>query len=255
MMIHETAVIDSSAQLGENVSVGPYTCIEGDVKIGDGCKIGPQVTIMKHTTLGRDCQVHSGAVLGDIPQDTGFKGYDSFVEIGDSCIIREGVTIHRGTEEGSNTVIGDGCFLMAFSHFAHNVKLGDGVIAANGVLLAGYVEVGPKAFLSGNAVVHQFVKIGRLVMLGGGCGVSKDVPPFCTVRPVSLNDVAGINAVGMKRSGMDRADLAQVKQAFKELYKSGKNVSQALADLEQEFSDGPVMEMIDFIKAAERGIC
>lgn len=254
-MIHDTAIIDSGAQIGENVSIGPYTYIEGDVSIGDGCKIGPHVSILRYTTIGNDCTVHAGAVLGDIPQDLGFEEQESYVKIGDGCRMREGVTIHRGSKPGTTTELGKGCFLMAFAHVGHNVKLGESVIMVNGSMVAGYVEAGNGAFISGNVAVHQFVKIGRLVMLGGGASVSKDVPPFLTLRPAGLNDVAGINAVGMKRAGMNRDDLSQVKTAFKIIYGSGLNTAQAVDKLTEESSDGPVREFVEFINASKRGIC
>ncbi len=254
-MIHETAIIGSGSKIGKDVSIGPFSYIENDVSIGDGCKIGPHVSILRYTTLGKDCEVHAGAVIGDAPQDTGFEESETYVRIGDGCRIREGVTIHRGTKPGTATEIGDRCFLMAFSHCAHNVKLGNDVVMANGVLLAGYVEVGEKVFFGGNTIVHQFVKIGRMAMLGGGCAVNKELLPFCTTRPVALNDVAGINAVGMKRAGMKKDDLAQVKAAFKIFYNSDLNVTQAIEKIEQDFQSGPAREMSDFAKQSERGIC
>jgi UDP-N-acetylglucosamine acyltransferase len=254
-MIHETAVIASGAELGEDVSVGPFTYIEDGVQVGDGCRIGPHVTIMRHTTLGSGCEVHAGAVLGDTPQDTAFADTKSFVKIGSDCIIREGVTVHRGTEEGTATEIGDGCFLMGFSHFAHNVKLEPGVIIANGALLSGYVTVGEKAFVSGNVIIHQFVRIGKLVMMGGLSAVSKDVPPFCMAKPTGLNTVGGLNVVGMRRAGMDRDERNEVKQAFKIVYRSDLNVKQAVEKIRESFDSGPVLEFVEFIEASERGIC
>jgi len=254
-MIHKTAVIDPGAEIGKDVSVGPFSCIEGDVKIGDGCVIGPHVTIMRYTTIGEKCRVHSGAVLGDIPQDLGFGGGESFVRIGTGCVIREGVTVHRGTKPGTATEIGDNCFLMAYSHFAHNVKLGRNVIVANNAMMGGYAEVGDRAFVSGGVGVHQFCRIGRLAMVGGNSGISKDVPPFCTIRSVTLNVVGGMNLVGMKRAGFSPVDRAQVKEAFKLLYRSGLNVKQAVEKARSVFISGPGQEFWQFIEQAKRGIC
>jgi UDP-N-acetylglucosamine acyltransferase len=255
MSIHATAVVEDGVVLGNDVSVGPFSYIESGAVIGDGCRIGPHVTIYRWTTLGDECEVHAGAVLGDTPQDYGFGGGESFVKIGDRCIIREGVTVHRGTSEGSSTVIGSGCMFMAFSHFAHNVEVGDNVIVANGTLLGGYVSIGERAFVSGNVSIHQFTKIGRLAMLGGNSVATKDVPPFCTTHTAMENRVGGINIVGMRRAGFSREQLSEVKEAFKIIYRSGLNVSQAKEALKLRFSDGPGSEFADFIEKSERGIC
>lgn len=254
-MIHETAVIDPGAELGGDVAVGPFSYIEAGVRVGDGCVIGPHVSILRYTTLGSNCKVHAGAVLGDLPQDKKFEDCESWVRIGADCVVREGVTIHRGTKPGTATEIGDDCFLMAFSHFAHNVKLGTGVIVANGALLGGYVEVGDRAFISGNSMMHQFVKVGRLAMLGGGCAVTKDVPPFCTLGPVSLNTIVGLNVVGMRRAGLTPEQRDEIRRAFKILYHSGLNVSQAAKRIRETFSSGPALEFCTFIEQSKRGIC
>ena len=254
-MIHKTAIIDPGAELGADVDVGPFTIIEADVTIGDGTVIGPNVSIRPYTSIGPRCNVHAGAVLGGIPQDVNFKGGKSFVTIGADCLIREGVTINRGTQTDSVTEIGDDCFLMAFSHFGHNVKLGRKVIVANGALLAGYVEVGDQVFISGNCVLHQFITVGRLAMLGGGCGVSKDVPPFCLLKPIALNTIAGLNVIGLRRSTLTTKDRQEIKDAFKLLFLSGLNVSQALEKLKSAYPTGPASEFSTFIEDSKRGIC
>jgi len=254
--IHATAIVHKGAQLGENVSIGPQCYVEEDVRIGDGCVLGPRVSVLRYTTLGPNCRVHTGAVLGDTPQDLAFDaGTCSFLDIGADCVIREYVTLHRGTKAETRTQIGDGCFLMGLSHCAHNVRLGNGVIMANGVLLAGYVAVGDRAFLSGNVLVHQFCRIGRLAMLSGGSAVSKDVPPFCTVRGVSANRVAALNVVGMRRAGIDAESRMALKKAFKILYLSDLNTSQAVEQIRRAFDAGPAREMAEFVAVAKRGIC
>ena len=254
-MIHETAIIDPSAELGKDVDIGPFTTIEADVNIGDGTVIGPNVSIMPNTLIGPHCNIHAGAVLGGVPQDVDFEGERSFVTIGANCQIREGVTINRGTQPDSVTEIGDDCFLMALSHFGHNVKLGNKVIVANGALLAGYVEVGDQVFISGNCVLHQFVTVGRLAMLGGGCGVSKDVPPFCLVKPLEGNTIAGLNSIGLRRSTLSAKDRQEIKEAFKLLFLSGLNVSHALEKIKSAYPSGPASEFSTFIDESERGIC
>ena len=255
MKQHPTAIIDSRAELAPDVEVGPYAVIEQQVYIHSGCRIGPHAVILPHTTLGPGCQVHPGAVIGDLPQEIGFKGYRSFVKIGAETVIREGVTIHRGTEEDTVTCVGEKCFLMVNSHVGHNAQVGDRVIMANGALLAGRVEVGDGVFISGNAAVHQFVKVGRLAMLSGMSGVTKDLPPFCTVHGASINQLAGLNVVGMRRAGISAPDRQAVKRVFSAVCASDLNVSQAVAMIEEEDIDGPALEFLEFVKASKRGIC
>jgi UDP-N-acetylglucosamine acyltransferase len=235
--IHSTAVIEDGAVIGANAEIGPHA------------------VILRGVTIGPNCRIHAGAVIGDLPQDLAFQPAESFVRIGADCVVREHVTIHRGTKPGTATVVGDGCYLMANSHLAHNVRLGKGVVVANGALLAGYVEVGDGAFISGNVVIHQFVRIGRLAMLSGGCGIGKDVPPFCTTVGIQRNTIGGLNTIGMRRAGLSVADRTQVKQAFDFLYRSNLNVSQALDRMRQEFADGPAMEFLEFVATSRRGIC
>jgi len=254
-MIHNTAIIDPKAELDKDVDIGPFSVIEKDVTIGSGTVIGPNVYVRQYTSIGPGCNIHAGAVLGGVPQDLNFKGDKSFVTIGMNCQIREGVTINRGTQAESVTEIGDGCFLMAFSHFGHNVKLGRGVKVANGSLFAGYVEVGDQAFISGNCLLHQFVKVGRLAMLSGGCGVSKDVPPFCMTKNLELNKIISLNSVGLRRSTLSTNDQQEIKAAFKLLFNSGLNVSQALERIKSNYPSGPASEFSTFIEKSERGIC
>ncbi len=254
-LIDPRAVVEEGAVLGRDVVVGPFSYIAPDTQIGDGCVIGPHVVIHRHTTIGPGCRLHAGAVIGDLPQDLGFSGGVSFVKIGAGCVIREGVTIHRGTKEGSATEVGEQCFLMANSHVGHNAKLGSKVILANGALLAGYVHVGDRVFISGNCLVHQFVRIGRVAMMGGGSGVSKDVPPFFTVRPLVSNMVGAVNVVGMRRAGLSIAARNEIRQAFRILYRSGLNVSQALAEIRARLHEPEILELCDFISSSQRGIC
>jgi UDP-N-acetylglucosamine acyltransferase len=255
MNIHPTATVAPGARLEGEVTVGPYAYIEPDTVLGDGCVIGPHASVLRHTTLGPGCRVHAGAVLGDLPQDLSFGGAVSYLKVGAKCVIREGVTLHRGTKEGTATEIGDGCFLMATAHCAHNVRLGPGVIVANGAMLGGYAEVGERAFISGNCMIHQFTRVGRLAMLSGGAGISKDVPPFCTVPGIMTNRVVGLNVIGMRRAGLTPEQRLQIKQAFQLVYRSGLNVSQAVERLRAAFAAGPAAEFCAFIEQSKRGIC
>jgi len=250
----ESALVDVRKK-GRMSIIHPTAVIEDGAVIGDNADIGPHAVILRHVTIGPNCRIHAGAVIGDLPQDLAFQAAETFVHIGADCVIREHVTIHRGTKPGTATVVSDGCYLMAHSHLAHNVRLGNRVILANGALLAGYVDVGDLAFISGNVVVHQFVRIGRLAMLSGGCGIGKDVPPFCTTVGLERNAIGGLNAIGMKRAGLSPAERAEVKRAFTLLYRSNLNVSQALERIRQEFTDGPALEIVQFAAASRRGIC
>lgn len=254
--IHQTALVEPGAELGADVEIGPFSVIYGGARIGDKTVIGPHAVIHSHTTIGAGCVIHANAVLGDLPQDMAFKkDVESYVQIGSNCIIREGVTIHRGTKAESSTIVGESCFLMANSHLAHNVRLGNRVIIANGSLLAGYVEVGDMAFISGNCVIHQFVRIGRLVMLGGACAIGKDVPPYCMTRPHGENKITGLNIVGMRRAGIKPEQRLEIKHVFNLLYLSGLNISEAVNRIKREHASGVAMEIIGFIEASERGIC
>lgn len=255
MAIHPTAMIEPGAQLGKDVTIGAFTYIDQDVHIGDSCTIGPNVTILRYTELGIGCRVHAGAVLGDLPQDLAFQDTKSYVKIGANSVIREGVTVHRGTKAETVTEIGADCLLMAFSHVAHNAKLGDRVILANGALVAGYAEVGDRAFISGNCLVHQFTRVGRLAMMSGGSAVQKDIPPFCITRSMSPNTVIGLNVVGMRRAGIGSEERLALKRAIKVLYQSNLIISEAVEHLEQESTSALVLEVCQFIKASKRGIC
>ncbi len=255
MAIHPTAVVDPGARLGSDVEIGPFCYVQRDTEIGDGCELLSHVSVLAHTTLGKHCRVHAGAVLGGLPQDTGFKGEVSYARIGDDCVLREGVTINRGTKPESATVVGNGCMLMATVHCAHNVQLGNHVTVANCTGFAGYVTVGERAFISGMITVHQFVNIGKLAMVGLSAVLTKDLPPYCTARPATENGVGGMNVVGMRRAGMTADARAAVKYAFKVLYGSGLNVTQAVAVLEQGPRGPEVDAILEFIRGSKRGIC
>jgi len=251
--IHPTAIVAPGAKLGVDVEVGPFSIIEDGAVLGDRCRIGPHVMICGNTTLGDDCEVHMGAALGDAPQDISYKNEKSYVRIGNRARIREHVTVHRGTAVDSATVIGDDCFLMALSHVAHNCHLGNRVILGNNVLLAGHVTVEDRVIISGGCAVHQFVRVGTLAFFGGGVRVNKDVPPYMTVN--NDNTISMFNVVGLRRAGFNDAARAGVKAAFQKLYRSGLNLSQALAAIESTEVCPEVRYLLDFIHASKRGVC
>ncbi len=254
-MIHPTAIVEPGAQLGTDVQIGPYAYVAATARLGDGCVLAPHAVVLGHTTLGARCKVHSGAVIGDLPQDLSFKDEPTYVVAGDDCTFREGVTVHRGTKPGTTTRIGNRVFMMANSHAAHNCEVGDQTILANGVLLAGYVVVGERCFFGGNSGVHQFCHVGRFAMVGAAHIVTKDLPPFC-IAPTSGNAlVAGLNVVGLRRAGFTAEQRAQIKQAFNLLYRSGLNVSQARERLRAEAANPFAGEFAEFLAQAKRGIC
>ena len=255
MKIHPTAIIEDEVELGDGVEVGAYSIVQGPSIIGDRCVIGAHAVIHPYVTIGPDCRVHSMAVLGDIPQDTAFEGGQSSVQIGARSIFREGVTVNRGTDEGSTTVIGDDCMLMVNSHVGHNSVVGNNVVMVNGCLLAGHVTVGDGAFLSGNTCVHQFCRVGRLAMMGGNSAASNDLPPFCTIRPGRVNVLMGLNTVGMRRAGLKSSQRTEAKRAFHLLFREGLNLGEATARIREEFSEGPALELADFVDQSKRGVC
>ena len=250
MSIHPTACVAPEAKLGANVTVGPFAVIEKDVVIGDNCLIGPHACIMGHTTIGDNTQVHTGAVVGDSPQDVHYNNEVSFVDI--DCIIREYVTIHRGTEEGSHTVIGNHVMLMAFSHVGHNCILEDGVIVANASLLAGRVTVGAKAFVSAGCMIHQFVRVGRLAMIGGSNAIGQDVPPFCLLQ---TREILGVNLVGLRRAEISDKARSALHQAVKIYFFQGLPRIDAVEKIKAEIEMCPELEeFIDFVMTTKRGI-
>jgi UDP-N-acetylglucosamine acyltransferase len=253
--IHRTAVVEDGAQLGVGVTVGPFAFVAARAVLGDGCVLGPHASVLDYVTLGKECRVHACAVVGDLPQDLGFGGGASYVRVGDRCVLREGVTIHRGTKPETTTEIGDDCFLMANSHCAHNVKLGRRVILANGVLLAGYVQVGDGAIVSGNTGVHQFVRIGRLAMVGGSTAITQDVLPFVMIASGSYNAVAGPNVVGLRRAGISAETRREIRQALLSLCRSGLSTTAAVAEIRATMKSAEAEELCEFATTSKRGYC
>lgn len=251
--VHPSSVIEPGVELGPGVKIGPFCRLESGAVLGADVRLDSHVAILGSTRLGAGCHVHAGAVLGDLPQDLAFDGASTAVEVGARCDIREGVTIHRGTKEGTTTVLGDDCLLMATAHVGHNARLGNRVILANGAMLGGYVELGDRAFVSGNTAVHQFCRAGRLTMLSGNAAITRDVPPFMMTR-VGTTRVMSLNTVGLRRSGIPAEGRAALKRAFRLLYRSGLNVSQAVRRIEAEIDSPLVEELCEFVRSSQRGI-
>ncbi|HEY8964876.1 MAG TPA: acyl-ACP--UDP-N-acetylglucosamine O-acyltransferase [Candidatus Methylacidiphilales bacterium] len=252
-LIHPTASISPTARLGAHVRVGPGAQIDDDCIIGDECEIRAHAVVTGGAVLGKANQIGYGAIIGAEPQDTAFKNEPSRVVIGDRNVIREYVTIHRGTKAGTETRLGDGNFLMVGCHVAHNCKIGSGVIVVNNVLLGGYVEVEDRAFLGGGAVVHQFVRIGELAIIRGRSALGKDLPPY--FMGCEVNEVSGLNRIGMRRAGLGQDVRLNLTRAYKFLYRSGMNISQALEAIEKELQGPEIEKLVKFIRNSQRGIC
>jgi UDP-N-acetylglucosamine acyltransferase len=253
--IHSTAIVNPGAKIGADVEVGPYSVIGAQAKIGDKTVIQSHVVIEGDVTIGSGNFIGHGAIIGGAPQDLGFlPERKTKIDIGNDNVIREYCTIHRGSPEESATKIGDKNFLMVGVHVGHNCEIGNNVIIANNCLLAGHVIVGDQAFLGGGSVFHQHMRVGRLVMVQGNSGVGKDLPPFTTAAEV--NTIFGINSIGLKRAGFSAKDRDEIKAAFKLLYTSGLNTSQALEKASSMKLGLPAREFFDFVvNAKKRGIC
>jgi len=253
MLIHPTAIVSDGARLGAGVRIGPYAVIESDTAIGAGSEIRAHAVVKRFATIGEANIIHEGAVIGGEPQDLAFSDCESFVRTGPRCVLREGVTIHRGTQPGSTTVIGADCYLMAYSHVAHNCRLGDRVILANNVALAGHVEIAERAFLSGGVVVHQFCRVGRLAMIGGNAKIVQDCLPFVITDGVP-GRARGLNMVGLRRAGLKSGDVQTLKEAYRLLLRAWLTLDAALVQLREQ--RGPLVdEFAEFARASARGFC
>lgn len=248
------AYIHPDAKIGKDVKIEPFAYIAQDVVIGDGTWIGPNVTIMDGARIGANCKIFPGAVVAAIPQDLKFKGEVTTAEIGDNTVLRECVTVNRGTASRGTTKVGTNCLLMAYVHVAHDSIVGNYVILGNAVQLAGEVEIEDFAILSGGCLVHQFERVGSHVMIQGGSKVNKDVPPFAMAGRDPLSFV-GLNVVGLRRRQFNPEKVAEIQQIYRIMYGMGLNVSQAVAEIEGTMPSTPERDLIlDFIKSSSRGI-
>lgn len=253
--IHPTALVDPDAQIGADVEIGPFSIVGPQAVIGEKTIMQSYVVIEGEVAIGTGSFIGHGAIIGAPPQDVSFSPErKTKVKIGNDNIIREYCTIHRGSAEGSATKIGDKNFLMAGAHIGHNCVIGSDVIIANNCLLAGHVRVDDGAFLGGGSTFHQRMHVGRLVMVQGSSAFGKDLPPF--VIAAERNSVFGVNVVGLRRSGFSAEDREQIKAAFKLVYLSGLNISQALEKGTRVRFGAPAREFLDFVaNAKRRGIC
>ena len=252
--IHPTAVIGQSAILGEGVTVGPYSVIEDDVEIGDGTAIWPHVHIASGARIGSSCRIHSGAVLATEPQDLKFSGEKTWLYVGDRTVIRECVTLNRGTKASGKTVIGSDNLIMAYVHAGHDCVIGNHVVIANSVQFGGHCEVGDYAVIGGLTGVHQFVRIGRFAMVGGIARASLDVPPFVMAGGHDSFRYEGLNAIGLKRRGFTSEKITLIRDAYRLLFQSGLLLANALEKVKSELPQEPeILEILDFFASGIHG--
>ncbi len=253
--IHPTAIVSDKAKLGVNVKVGPFSIIEDNVEIGDNTEISSNVKIKDFTTIGNNCKIFEGAIIGNIPQHLGFEGEESFVKIGNNVVIREYVTIHRGTKfDDGITSIDDNTYLMAYVHIAHDCKVGKNTILANNVTLAGHVRIGNNVFIGGLTPIHQFCRIGDYAMVGGASAVDKDIPPF-TRASKNHAKLYGLNLVGLKRHRFDRETIKVLKEAYKIIFLKSATLEEGIKEALATLPHIPeLIQLVDFIKTSKRGI-
>ncbi|MFK7902635.1 MAG: acyl-ACP--UDP-N-acetylglucosamine O-acyltransferase [Nitratireductor sp.] len=255
--IHPSAVIEDGAQIGDNVKIGPFSHVGPNVVLKDGVELLSHAVVVGHTTVGAKTRIFSFASIGHEPQDLKYKGEKTTLEIGENCMIREGVTMNPGTAgDNGKTIIGNNGVFLANAHVAHDCIIGDNVIFSNAVMVAGHCKVGDNVIMGGGAGVHQFCRIGRNAFVGGMAGLENDVIPY----GIALGNRAylgGLNLVGMKRAGIERDSIHQMRAAFKHVFSSDFTVAEAVQNIDADLmSDENVAHMIEFIKAsADRSLC
>ena len=254
MRIDKRAIVSHDAELADDVTVGSFTIIEPDVHIDSGTSIASNVLIAQGSRVGKNCHIFHGAVIGTIPQDLKFKGEYTTVHIEDKTIVREYCTINRGTAESEKTIVGSQCLLMAYVHIAHDCVIGNNVILANAVNMAGHVSIDDYATVGGMVPIHQFVHIGKHSFIGGGFRVDKDVPPYILAAGNPLK-YTGLNSIGLRRRQFSKETMAQIKSAYKVIYHSNMNTSQAIEQVKSDGKQTPeINEICQFIENSSRGI-
>lgn len=253
--VHATAVVEPGAELAEGVSIGAYALVGPEVRVGPGTSIGSHTALEGRTEIGGECHIGSHVVIGAPPQDVKYRGEPTRVVIGDGCVVREFTSIHRASIGGTGiTTVGPECFLMAYTHVAHDCQLAEQVILANQASLAGHVQIGRFAVLGGMTGIHQFVRIGEYAFLGACSAVLQDIPPYVKAQGNRAKPY-GLNVVGLRRHGFSPETIHALKEAYRLIFTSELNTSQALAQLEQGLGGSPeVQRFVDFIKRSQRGI-
>ena len=255
-MIHKTAIIDSNAEISDNVKIGAYSVIGPNVKIDEGSIIHAHVNISGNTSLGKKTIIYPFASIGNDPQDLKYNSEDTTLSIGNNNKIREFVTINPGTKGGGGkTIIGDNCLFMVSSHVAHDCIVGNNVIFANNVALAGHAQIGDHVIIGGNSAVQQFTRIGKMAMIGGMCGVDRDIIPYGMAFG-NRSELEGLNLIGLRRKNIPNKEILSLSEAYKEIFKT-ENLSKNLLNLDKKFDKNfLVKEVVDFIiKDKKRTIC
>ncbi len=256
-MIHPAALVDPKAQIEEGVEIGPYSIVEGEAFIGEGTWIGPHVVIREGTTIGKRCRIFQFSSIGEAPQAVAYRGEKTSLILGDDNIIRESVTLHRGTVKGGGkTVIGNRNFFMAYAHVAHDCQIGNQVVLANGATLAGHILIEDYAVIGGLAAVHQFCRIGAHAFVSGVTGVVLDIPPYMLAAGARAK-LFGLNSVGLRRQNFREETIRALKTAYRIIFRSGLTLEKAIRKLEEsEISQVPeVGHLLTFIQRTKRGIC
>jgi len=254
-LIHPTAIIHKNAGIDNDVDIGPYCIVDEKVTIRKGTKLLGHVVVQGNTTIGEGCTISPFASIGGPPQDISYNGEDTILKIGDNNIIKEYVTINKGTVHGGGiTEVGNNNFIMAYAHIAHDCKVGSNIIMANCATLAGHVEVADFVIFAGLCAVHQFCRIGKFAFISGITGAPKDVPPFM-IAAGSRAELYGLNVVGLERHGFTREEISQLKKAYRILFRSSLPLTTSLKVIQEELKGEHIDELIHFIQSSKRGIC
>lgn len=254
-MIHPTAIVDKNAEIDASVEIGPYCIIQRNVIIKKGTKLLSHVVIQGRTEIGENCTISPFASLGGPPQDISYKEEDTSLFVGSNNIIKEYVTMNRGTIHGGGiTKVGNNNFIMAYTHVAHDCMVGNNIIMANCATLAGHVEVSDSVIFAGLCAVHQFCRIGKHAFISGLTGVPKDVPPFM-IAAGSRAKLYGLNVVGLERHGFLKEEISKLKKAYRILFRSALPLTESLKIIKEELAGEHITELVDFIESSKRGIC
>lgn len=255
MAIHPTAIVDSGAEIGEDVEIGPFAIVRDQVCIGARTRIGAYAMVDHYTEIGPDCRIYPYAAVGGDPQDLKFQGEKTWLKVGRKTVIREFATLHRGTGLGGGlTLVGEENLLMAYCHVAHDCRTGKGVILSNNATLAGHVTLGDYVIVGGLAAVHQFVTVGDYAYIGGKSAVVKDIPPF-VIASGDRATLHGLNKVGLRRREFPEETLKHLKQAYRVIFRYGLTLKEAIERVRASVEPIPeVQAFIEFIQKSDRGI-
>ena len=251
--ISKLAIIEDGAIIDDDVEIGAFAVIGSEVHLQNGVKVYEGAQVKGKTTIGKNTQIHSYAIVGNIPQDVSYKGETGELIIGENNIIREFATINLPTlKQDKKTVIGDSNYIMAYCHIAHDCILGNNIILANNATLAGHVEIGDYTVIGGLTPIHQFVKIGESVMIGGASAVSQDIPPYCLAEG-NRAKLKGLNLVGLRRR-FERSDVDALRKAYNKIFRSGKAIKESIEEVLSDTDNDKVKNLCDFIINTKRGI-